>query len=491
MQDLHSVSEIDVAMIKRRSVAGVLAYTSRMALMQVVSFFGIFLLTIFLEPGIFGVFFVVTAIISLLRYFSDIGLAAALIQKREEITEEDLKTTFTIQQAMVLTVVILAFFASGWVAAFLKLETDGLWLFRALIFAFLLSTFKTIPSIILERRLDFNRLVIPEITETVIYYLVAATLAWRGFGITAFTWAVLARGAFGLLVIYLLVPWRPALAIHPQSARKLLSFGIPFQLYSFLALVKDDLLMVFLGKVLPFTQVGYIGWAKKWAEYPLRLAMDSIIKVTFPAYSRLQEHPAELRKGIEKAIYFLSIVIFPASVGLAFIAQPLVHLIPKYLKWEPALPSLYLFVIASILASVSSPLVNAILALGKIKTSLKLMILWTILTWILTPILIFQMGYSGVALAQALIGITVILTIYVVRRHISFSVLKNIYPATLATVIMSAGLFFVLPLLSQRLLGIGFLIFLGVIIYLAGLWLVTAGKIWQETQKVITLFRGK
>jgi hypothetical protein len=37
-------------------------------------------------------------------------------------------------------------------------------------------------------------------------------------------------------------------------------------MHSFLALVKDDLLTVFLGKVLPFAQVGYIDWAKKWAE---------------------------------------------------------------------------------------------------------------------------------------------------------------------------------------------------------------------------------
>lgn len=471
-------------------MTGVVALTSRMALMQLVSFFGIFLLTIFLDPRVFGIFAVVTAVVSFLRYFADIGLAAALIQKKDAITEEDLKTTFTIQQTLVLIVVILAFSFSGWLANFFNIGLEGLWLFRALIFAFFLSSLKTIPSIILERRLDFRRLVIPEISETLIYYLVAVILAWKGLGVVSFSWAVLARGAVGLIVIYLLAPWKPGIAIHAASAKKLLSFGVPFQLYSFLALLKDDLLTIFLGKVLPLAQVGFISWAKKWAEYPLRLAMDSIIKVTFPAYSRLQEHPEDLRKGVEKAIYFLSLIIFPALVGMTFVIKPLVFLIPKYVKWEPALTSLYLFAASSILASLSSPLVNALNAIGRIRTTMKLMIMWTVLVWIFTPVLIYFIGFNGVALAQTLIGLTLIVVIYVTKKYIQFSVLKNIYPAGISTSLMAGVLYLISPSLSQNILGLVLLAVIGIIIYMISLYLVTWGQIWQEVRKVVIIFRG-
>ncbi len=111
--------------------------------------------------------------------------------------------------------------------------------------------------------------------------------------------------------------------------------------------------------------------------------MDSVIRVTFPAYSRLQEKPEELRKAIEKAIFFLSILIIPLLVGLSFLIKPLVHLIPQYLKWEPALTSFYLFAIASVFAAISTPLTNALNAIGRVKTTLKLMIMWTVLVWIL------------------------------------------------------------------------------------------------------------
>jgi len=75
---------IDIATVTKRSIHGVLALVSRTFFIQLVSFVTNFLLTIFLSPSIFGVFFVVSAAINFLGYFSDIGLAAALIQKKDE-----------------------------------------------------------------------------------------------------------------------------------------------------------------------------------------------------------------------------------------------------------------------------------------------------------------------------------------------------------------------------------------------------------------------
>src|SRR5450759_5788741 len=92
------MEEVDIALIIKRSIRGVFALTSRTFIIQIVSFLANFLLTIFLTPAIFGVFFVVSAAIAFLSYFSDIGLAAALIQQKEAITRADLKTTFTLQQ---------------------------------------------------------------------------------------------------------------------------------------------------------------------------------------------------------------------------------------------------------------------------------------------------------------------------------------------------------------------------------------------------------
>ena len=126
------MSVLDLDSIRKRSVSGAVALTSRTFLLQGINFGAMFLLTVFLPPEVFGIFFVVTAAVNFLNYFSDIGLAAALIQKKEKLTRADLETTFTIQQLLVIFLVAAAFLASGVVARFYDLDRAGLWLFRAL-----------------------------------------------------------------------------------------------------------------------------------------------------------------------------------------------------------------------------------------------------------------------------------------------------------------------------------------------------------------------
>src|SRR5438128_1890050 len=81
--------ELDIAAVTKRSIHGVFAFVSRTLFIQIISFIVNILLTIYLTPAIFGIYFVVSAVIAFLQYFSDIGLAAALIQKKEHITQED------------------------------------------------------------------------------------------------------------------------------------------------------------------------------------------------------------------------------------------------------------------------------------------------------------------------------------------------------------------------------------------------------------------
>ncbi len=236
------------------------------------------LLTILLSPQIFGIYITVLSIISLLNYFSDIGLAASLVQKKE-ISEDDIRTTFTVQQIMIIVIIIIGFFATSFIHRFYKLPADGIHLYWALLAAFFLSSLKTMPSIFLERQVQFQKIVFVQIVENTVFYLTVIILAIIHFSLTSFTVAVILRSVTGVILIYSISFWKPKIGISRVSLKKLLSFGVPFQASSFLALLKDDLITLYLGKVLGFEALGYIGWAKKWAEAPIRIVMDNVTKV--------------------------------------------------------------------------------------------------------------------------------------------------------------------------------------------------------------------
>ncbi|CAN5172860.1 lipopolysaccharide biosynthesis protein [soil metagenome] len=458
------MEELDIALIKKRSITGVFSLVSRTFIIQIIGQLVSLLLTIYLTKGDYGLFFLVSNVIVFLGYFSDIGLAAALIQKKEEVTPEDLKTTFTIQQGLVTFLVLLGLGISPWVAKVYSLDIIGTHLYQALLIAFFLSSLKTIPSILLERRLEFSKLVIPEIVETILFNVTVLVLAIKGFGVQSFIYAVLLRGISGLIVIYIISPWKLQIGFSKSSAKKLLAFGLPFQANSFLALIKDNVLILYLGAILSKESLGFIGVAQKWAFLPLRLVMDNVIRITFPSFSRMAGHPETLGKAIEKTLFAIALLIFPSVTGLVILMPHFMTIFPKYQKWEPALFSLIFFGFNAVFSSISTPLTNALNAIGKIKVTLGLMVFWTVATWILTPLLVMWYGFNGVAMASALVSASVVGVVIIIKKYIQFTILPLVIPPFVATVVMGVSLLFLSPLITN------FFMFFGVILLAGGIY---------------------
>jgi O-antigen/teichoic acid export membrane protein len=482
---------LDLPTVKGRAVRGVVALSGRMAIVQFIAFIGFFFLTVFLDRAEIGLFFAISELVAILGYFSDVGLAAALIQKKEIPETKDIRSTFTIQQILVISLISIFFIFSSPLKNFYQIPNDGMYLLWALVFGFFMASLKTIPSVLLERKLRFDILAIVEIIETFIFYGLAVFLAWRGMGITSYAVAVVVRGIVGVVIIYFLSPWQIGFALEFNSLKHLLKFGIPYQANTFLAVVKDRLMNVFLWKIIGAEGVGIIGWAQKWAQTPLRLIMDSVMKVTFPAYSRMQDDKEELKKAIEKTLFFVTLLVMPMFAGMVLLAQPIILLIPKYGKWEVALLALYLLVINSFFASITTPLTNALSAIGKIKTVFKLMVMWTLLTWIFYPILAIKFGFNGVALASALVGASSLVAIWIVKKSIDFSLWSSINMPILASITMSLIILLLRPFLSTNIFGLIFLIFFSALIYF-GVIIVTVGPSFLiDVKKIFSTVRNK
>lgn len=431
-----ALEDIDLSTVKARSVSGVVTLISRSFFIQGISLVGFLALTVFLGRPEIGLFIAVSDMVSILGYFSDIGLAASLIQKKDKVSLIDLRTTFTLQQILVIISVGVMLIFSRQLFGYYNIGEGGTWLFYSLLGAFFLASLKTIPSVILERRLRFEMLAVVEIAETVVFYTIAVALAWQGMGVLSYAWAIAARAILGTAILYLIAPWKVGISFSINSIKTLMSFGVPYQINSLMAVVKDRFLNVALWKIIGADGVGIIGWAQTWSQKPLRFVMDNVTKVTFPAYSRLQEHPEELKSSLEKSLFFVTALTFPAVAGMALFVPWVVRLFPQYHKWELALLPLALYCFNSALASVSTTLTNTLNAIGKVKINTYLMIMWTALTWILTPALAIKYGFLGVSYAVALISLTSIIPVFLVMRYIRFSISSSFAKPAAATIIM-------------------------------------------------------
>jgi len=465
--------------IKKHGITSVLSLFFQSGYTAVLGLVANLVVTILLSPSIFGMYITVLSIISVLNYFSDIGLAASLIQKKE-VDKGDFVTTFSIQQLMTITIITVGFLATNTVMAFYKLPIEGTYLYWALLVGFFLSSLKTIPSIMLERHVQFQKIVLVQIVEGTVFYVSVIICAFAKLGLQSFTVAVLLRALVGAVLIYIVSPWIPSFGISKNSLRSLLKFGIPFQASSFLALFKDDLIMLFLSKVVGFQGVGYIGWAKKWAEAPIRIIMDNITRVLFPVIARLQHDREKITHLIEKILFLQTAVLAPVIFGMGLVMEHIVFLIPKYAKWAPALPLFYLFCVSAFLASFSSPLLNLVNALGKARIPFIFMVIWTIATWVLTPTLTYFFSYFGFPMTITLISLTSIFVVSIAKRFIPFKFIHSTYKPFLSALVMMVPIGIIKMEVANHAVALGLSIVLGAVTYLGMLSFVFGVNIIRE-----------
>ncbi len=470
--------------IKKRSLISILSLFFQSGYSAALGLASNLILTIVLPPATFGIYILTLSAISFLNYFSDIGLAASLIQKKE-ISDDDVKTTFTVQQILILILIGLAILLTPVIKNIYQFPQEAVRLYWALLISFFLSSLKTIPSIYLERKVQFQKIVLVQIIENTIFYITVSVLALAGLGLTSFTYAVLIRALVGTSVMYGLFFWMPRIGISVQSLRSLLSFGLPFQTNSFLALAKDDLIMLFFFFFLGLEALGYIGWAKRWAEAPIRIISDNINRILFPVFSRIQHDKTRVGRIIQKIVSYQSLLLVPTYVGMILLMHQVVFLIPKYSKWAPALPIFYLICISAILSSYSTPFINLFNALGRVRLSFKFMLYWTVMTWILVPILTTLFGVYGFPITLVFLSMTAVVIIHMARRMVPFHFLLSILPAVIASLIMAAVVFLIVQL------GVSYLVFfsasvVGAVIYFSVLHMIFHINILSEIRSLFS-----
>lgn len=464
-EHLDPTAEINLETVKSRAVRGVVVLTGRTFFLQAIALVSQLFLFAYLGRYEFGVFAIVSAIVNFLVYFSDIGLAAALIQKKETPTETDLRTTFVTQQFLVLGVIGIAIFLTPFFAQKYSLNRDGTMLLYALALSLLFSSLKSIPSVLLERKLEFTKLVFPQILEQTVYYVVLVFLAMKGMGLTSFTFAVLARGLTGLIAIYILQPWLPGFAFSKETLKGLFKFGVPYQINTFLATFKDDGITLILGGILGPMGVGILSFAQKLARIPLTFFMDTVTRVTFPAFSRMQDAPDHLERSVTRSIFFICFLVFPSLVGIVILAPILVKVIPRYNQWIPALVPLTFIAINFLFAAGTTQLTNLLNAIGKIKITFYLMIMWTVLSWVFIPFLAVRFGVVGASIGYSVVGLSSAVAIVIARKYVSFSLTNSMLKPLAGSAVMGVLLILIRGFLPVSLPSMFFLAAVGAAIY--------------------------
>ncbi len=456
------------SVLKKKSLTGIGTLLKRQIFVTGIAFLGNVALARILAPQMFGIYAIVVFVVQFFSVFSDVGIGAALIQKKEELTDEETSTLFWLQQILALAVVIATFVSSPLVIRiYPSLPASAIWLVRGMAVTFLFTSFKTVPTILMERSLDFGKIAIVDIAEVAVFQVAAISLAIAGFGVWSFIVAALLRGLSGVLLVYALYPWRPSLICHFDAAKELIRFGIPYQGSAILSFLKDAVTPLFVGAYVGAAGVGYVNWAREFAFTPLVLS-QSFGKVAFPAFSRLQHERALLKEAIERSIRMITLVMFPITVILMALAPGIIKIVFTD-KWMPAINAYYSYCTSPFIIGIVLPLYSGILALGKSGILMKMAILLLFLEWGLGVPFVLAFGFNGIAYNQPIIAM-VFLYIYkrvLAEEGIPVEILKNVWNPILASCIVGIAVKLASGWLTINLPNIGILFVSGGALFLA------------------------
>jgi O-antigen/teichoic acid export membrane protein len=368
-----------------------------------------------LLPSAFGEFAIAYFLTTIFALFSELGLGAAFIRRPGEVTDAELRALFTFQLIVVCVLAAVMVAGAPLVSAAYH-DTSLRPLITAVAIAFVLMSLRTVPTVISERQLAFGRIALADTVGQVGYWLVAVGGALAGFQVWSLVAALITSSALGTAILYATTGWRPRMTTHLQPIRQSVRFGILYQSQTAASFLKDAMAAALGGLLYGTAAVGYLTWAMQLAGIPNQLT-QLVGRVSYPAYSKLQEDRAEFSKLVASTLKWTARLSLPAFGILIGLTHPIIVFVYGS-RWLPAEPALYVLYVNMILGVATGTLIPAIYSVGRAGVGLAIQTGWTLLTW-LSAIALFGAGFSFTSLAAAISAGTVvaaIVTIAVIYR---------------------------------------------------------------------------
>jgi PST family polysaccharide transporter len=378
-----------------------------------------------LTPEVFGLYAILVFVITAGVRSSELGLGAALIQRRDLDPAAALGVAFTATFGLALALGAAIAAAAPLVARWPGVSSDVTAPVRWLALLVVLSSLRMPAMVLLERRLAYFPLTVAETADTVTFHAVAIAAAIAGAGLWSFVMGALAARAVNLVVLWGAARWRPTLRWSWRELAPVMKFGILFQGSILVAIAGDAVVPIFVTAWSGVTGVGFLNWAATLAFLPLQV-VSIAGRVLFPALSSLQADTERFAEATARALNRVTAVLYPAAALLLAGADPVVRLIFGE-AWLPAIPAVRCFCLSAIIGGTSTIFVHALYSLGRADIVFRLNLASTVLLWVITLVLVPWLGFVGFAVASASLACAgVSYTALSVRRLVPVRVLPAV-----------------------------------------------------------------
>lgn len=419
-----------------------------------------------LLPADYGLIALVAIFISISGVFVQSGLGIALVQKKDA-DETDFSSVFYLSLFIACLIYTVLFFGAPFIAGFYDMP-QIISVLRVLSITLFFGAFNSIQNAVIARNLQFRKLFFSSIGAIFVSGAVGVFMAYTGFGVWALVGQQISNQLLITLILWFTVKWRPQLSFSFRKIKGLFSFGWKLLISVLIDTVHNNLQNLIVGKIYDPVTLGFYNRGQQFPSLIVSNIDGSIQSVMFPALVSQQENRMRVKEMMRRAIITSSFIMFPAMVGLAVTARPLIKLLLTE-KWLPCAPFLQIFCAVYALWPIHTANLQAINALGRSDIFLKLEIIKKIMGLLILAMTMFY-GVYAIALGQVLGGIiSTFINAYPNKQLLGYSYREqwnDIMPSLLLSLVMGAMVYCFKWLKLSVLIILIVQICIGVILYI-------------------------
>ena len=474
--------------LKQKAASGFAFVAVYSAAVRIIQFLGFAVFLQFLQPEDIGACALGMILVTGLVMFREMGFTPALMQINDEV-ERAFRSAIGLVPVM------------GWMvfaAIYLLAPPFGKFIgdpsiipivqFLGLIAPF--SAFGVVPAAYIQRNMQFQRKIIPEIASVLIAYTIGIILAFKGFGAWSYA-AALVLNEFLKGIIYWFtggLAFQPR--IDPKMWWRLVKFGYNVSIGSVSGFLFTFIDQFIIGKFFGTAQVGFYSAAMKVNNMlPSSLVILSN-QVMLALLSSLQDDKEAFFRAYKKGLTLFALIAVPAASGIFFFGGDLLHLLYGD-KWNGAIAALKILAFYGLARSVGE--INGEVFFSKAKPGyFKFQGLGRVIAVAALLPLVLKFGNieSIAALFTAVLLITVLITFYLAAKLMEKSIFRilSVFLPHLAGIAAGCLSMFIFNLLIDHL-------FLNIFVFVAGyalaFFVFAKNEIMQLKDVILSLIADK
>lgn len=261
---------------------------------------------------------------SFIERIGNLNFTTGMIAKRD-VSDVDLSTCFWCNLTNRLILFVLTIFLAPVIASFfnnMRIVSVLRWL--SLLFIITIPSF--VPSLLLQRQLNFKPLSIINMLAVTIECLTAVICAYL---FQARHWSLVMSVITGVcfihIAIFLYNIWLPSLQFSKESFKYITRYGIAGLGANLANFIQGNVDYVITGRLLGAKFLGYYEYAYRIPHLLQERVATPVAEVLFPAFSEIQNNDTDLADAYLKVTRHMAFVVLPLLVVLITNTQ---HIVP-------------------------------------------------------------------------------------------------------------------------------------------------------------------